>query len=99
MIPHQRELVERLKGRPFKLVGVSADDEKETLIRFLRKEKMPWTHMWSGATGGFIDQYQIGSYPTIYVLDAEGTIRFKHVRNEEMDRAVETLLKEMGRTK
>jgi peroxiredoxin len=99
MIPRQRELVERLKGKPFKLVGVSADDEKETLIRFLRKEKMPWTHMWSGATGGFIDQYQIGSYPTIYVLDAEGTIRFKHVRNEEMDRAVETLLKEMGRTK
>jgi thiol-disulfide isomerase/thioredoxin len=99
MFPHQRELVEKLKGKPVKLVSVSADDTKEILTKFLEKEKMPWTHMWSGAAGGFIDLYQIGSYPTIYVLDATGTIRFKHVRNEKMDHAVETLLKEMGSAK
>jgi hypothetical protein len=45
---------------------------------------MPWTHLWSGASGGFIDEYQIASYPTIYVLDAKGIIRFKHIRNEEL---------------
>jgi thiol-disulfide isomerase/thioredoxin len=96
MIPHERELVEKLKGEPFKLVSVSADDEKETLIKFLEKEKMPWTHLWSGASGGFIDEYQIASYPTIYVLDAKGVIRFKHIRNEELANAAETLLKEMS---
>jgi peroxiredoxin len=99
MIPHQRKLVEKLKGKPFKLISVSADDEKATLTRFLEKEKMPWTHMWSGATGGFIDQYQVWSFPTVYILDAKGTIRFKHIRNERMDRAVEALLEEMGRMK
>jgi len=96
MIPHQRELVEKLKGKPFKLVSVSADDQKETLTKFLEKEKMPWTHLWSGASGGFIDEYQIDSYPTIYVLDAKGIIRYKHVRNEELANAAETLLKEMS---
>src|SRR5262249_21153494 len=98
-IPHQRELVEKLKGKPAKLVSVSADDTKQILTKFLEKEKMPWTHMWTGAAGRFIDLYQIGSYPTIYVLDAEGTIRFKHVSNERMDHAVETLLNEMGSAK
>ena len=52
--------------------------------------------LWSGASGGFIDQYQIASYPTIYVLDGKGIIRFKHVRNEELANAAETLLKEMS---
>jgi thiol-disulfide isomerase/thioredoxin len=96
MIPHERALVERLKGKPFRLLSISADDEKETLVQFLEKEKMPWLHAWSGAAGGIADEYQVDSYPTIFVLDAQGVIRFKHVRNEAMDHAVETLLQEMS---
>lgn len=97
MIPHERELVEKMKSKPFKLVSLSADEKKETLTKFLETEEMPWTHMWNGgAKGNFLEQYQIRFYPTIYVLDAKGTIRFKHVRGEKMDRAVETLLKEMS---
>jgi peroxiredoxin len=98
MIPHERKLVARMKGKPFKLVSLSVDDEKETLTKFLEAEKMPWTHLWNGASGGFVELYQIQFYPTIYVLDAEGTIRFKHVRSEKMDHAVETLLGEMSRS-
>src|SRR5262249_439512 len=30
MIPHERELVKRLKDKPFVLVSISADDKKET---------------------------------------------------------------------
>src|SRR5262249_38211468 len=95
MIPHERELVERLRDKPFKLVSLSADDKKETLVKFLEKEKMPWTHMWNGADGGAIDLYQVQFYPTIYVLDPKAIIRSKHVRGEAMDKAVDTLLNEM----
>jgi peroxiredoxin len=96
MIPHEREMVEKLKSKPFKLVSLSADDKKDTLTKFLEKEEMPWTHLWNGsAKGNFLEQYQIRFYPTIYVLDAKGVIRFKHVRGAKMDEAVETLLKEM----
>ena len=35
------------------------------------------------------------SWPTIYVLDGTGKIRFKNVRGEAMDKAVDELLKEM----
>ena len=44
MIPHERAMVERLKGKPFALVSISADEKKETLRDFLAKESMPWTH-------------------------------------------------------
>ena len=96
MIPHERELVTKLKDKPFVLISLSADAKKETLTQFIEKEPMPWTHWWNGgASGGAVEAYKVRFYPTIYVLDDKGVIRFKHVRGEAMDKAVETLLKEV----
>ena len=96
MIPHERELVHRLKDRPFVLVSVSADDEKQTLTEFLEDTDMPWTHWWGGADGKkLLNEIYVPFYPTIYVLDAAGVIRYKNVRGPKMDEAVDTLLKEM----
>jgi thiol-disulfide isomerase/thioredoxin len=95
MIPHERKLVARLKGKPFVLVSISADAKKETLTDFLKKEPMPWTHWWNGAKGGILDELNVEGFPTIFVLDAKGVIRYKEVREEEMDKAVDALLKEM----
>ena len=55
MIPHEREMVERLKDKPFALVSISFDAEKKTLTDFLAKEKMPWTHWWNGGEGKLMD--------------------------------------------
>jgi thiol-disulfide isomerase/thioredoxin len=99
MIPHERELVKRLKDKPFVLVSISADAKKETLKEFLEKNEMPWTQWWNGATGGVITQLDVEYFPTIYVLDAKGIIRAKDVREEEMDKAVDKLLKEMEESK
>jgi len=95
MIPHERELVKRCAGQPFALVSISVDAEKETLARFLQKEPMPWIHWHNGDEGGVITALAIESYPTIYVLDSQGVIRFKDVRGKALDRAVDTLLKEV----
>jgi thiol-disulfide isomerase/thioredoxin len=95
MIPHEREMVERLKGKPFVLVSISADAKKETLTDFLKTEKMPWTHWWNGAEGGIVEDWDVSYYPTIYVLDAQGVIRHRDLRGEDLERAVTNLLKEM----
>ena len=96
MIPHEREMVAKLKDKPFVLISLSADAKKETLTAFLEKEAMPWTHWWNGgAQGGAVEAYKVRFYPTIYVLDDKGVIRYKHVRGEAMDHAVEALLKEV----
>lgn len=94
MIPHERELVERLKDKPFVLVSISADAEKETLTKFLEKTPMPWLHWHNGDKGGAMDSYNIEAFPTIFVLDDKGVIRYKGVRGEAMDKAVDALLKE-----
>jgi thiol-disulfide isomerase/thioredoxin len=99
MIPHEREMVAKFKGKPFELVSVSFDEKKETLTQFLEKEKMPWTHWWNGQGGMIGKELDIRAFPTIYVLDAEGVIRYKGVRNAAMDWAVETLIKEAEEAK
>ncbi|MFT3880290.1 MAG: TlpA disulfide reductase family protein [Gemmatales bacterium] len=96
MIPHEREMVAKLKDKPFTLVSISADDEKETLTNFLAKEKMPWTHWWSGSSGGILEDWDVQYYPTIYVIDAKGIIRHKDLRGEKLEKAVEELLAEAG---
>jgi thiol-disulfide isomerase/thioredoxin len=97
MIPHEREMVKKLKDKPFALISVSADDKQETLTKFLEKTEMPWTHWHAGAKGELLKKYQVKFFPTIYVLDAKGVIRFKNIRDKDLEAAVEELLKEMGK--
>ena len=99
MIPHERELVKRLKGKPFVLVSISIDAKKEKVKDFLKDNEMPWTHWWNGAKGGVISELGIKFIPTIHVLDAKGIIRAKGVRGEAMDKAVDKLLKELEESK
>lgn len=84
--------MERLNGKPFALVSISADAEKNTLTDFLAEEPMPWTHWRNGAEGKLIDTLSIMHYPTIFVLDGNGVIRYKEIRGEELEKAVNTLL-------
>jgi thiol-disulfide isomerase/thioredoxin len=100
-IPHEREMVERLKDKPFALVSISADEKKETLTEFLKKEKMPWTHWWNGMNGGIVEDWDVRAFPTIYVIDAMGIIRHKDLRGGELEKAVNGLLTEAeaGRAK
>jgi thiol-disulfide isomerase/thioredoxin len=95
MIPHEREMVARLKDKPFVLVSISADEKKETLTNFLTKEKMPWTHWWNGQEGGILEDWNVEGYPTIYVIDAKGVIRHRDLRGEKLEEAVNQLLKEL----
>ena len=94
MIPHEREMVERLKDKPFQLVSISFDEKLETLTDFLAKEKMPWMHWWNGNEGKLMDTLNIQHYPTIFILDPNGVIRYKEIRGEELEKAVNKLLDE-----
>jgi thiol-disulfide isomerase/thioredoxin len=94
MIPHEREMVGRLKSEPFALVSISGDEEKKTLSDFLAKTEMPWTHWWNGRSGGILEDWDVQYFPTLYVLDAKGVIRHKDLRGEELEKAVTGLIEE-----
>ena len=97
MYPHERSLVKRMKDKPFALLGVNSDS-KERLQDVIKRENISWRSWWDGgSTGGPIARaWNVRGWPTIYVLDHKGVIRYKGVRGEAMDKAVDALLAEMG---
>jgi len=100
MYPHERSLVKRLADEPFALIGVNSDRDLEELRPRLEEESITWRSFWNGpegTAGPISTAWGVRSWPTIYVLDAEGVIRFKNVRGEAMDEAVDELLAEMKR--
>ena len=97
MYPHERSLVKRLAGEPFALIGVNSDRDREALKQTLLTENISWRSFWNGGgtSGPISTRWNVASWPTIYVIDAEGKIRFKNVRGEKMDEAVDSLLAEL----
>jgi len=98
MIPHEREMNEKLKGKPFAFISISGDDTKETLTSFLEKEKMPWVH-WFADRKGILKDWNIRFYPTMYILDHKGVIRAKGLRGEELEKKVNELVVEAEKAK
>lgn len=96
MIPHEKTLVERLKNKPFALLGINTDSDVAMFKERCKKDGVTWRSAWQGGRSGPISKlYGVTGYPTIYVLDAKGVIRFKGVRGAQMDAAVDQLLAEL----
>jgi hypothetical protein len=98
MYPHERSLVARLKDEPFALIGINSDEDLEKLRPKLEKENISWRSFWNGAkgtAGPISTAWGVSSWPTIYVLDETGTIRFINVREKALDEAVDALLAEL----
>ena len=99
MYPHERSLVKQLADKPFALIGVNSDKDREKLKEVMKEKDITWRSFWNGplGTSGPISvKWAVTGWPTIYIIDAEGIIRFKGPRGEAMDEAVTKLLAEAG---
>jgi len=98
MYPHERSLVEKYKDQPFAIVGINSDRDRDKLKERMAEENITWKSFFDGGgTGGPIaSTWNVSGWPTIYVLDADGRIRFKDVRGPAMDAAIEELMAEVG---
>src|SRR5262245_50512124 len=100
MLPHERSLVKRLQDKPFALIGVNSDQSTKQLKEVAAKENITWRHFFDGpgTNGPIATAWNVSGWPTIYVLDQNGVIRYKGVREKAMDNAVDTLLAELEGT-
>jgi|TARA_B110000495_G_C22742558_1_gene435298 hypothetical protein len=101
MYPHERSLVKRLAGQPFALIGINSDRDREALKKVMKKQGITWRSFWNGGStqGPISSAWNVRGWPTIYVLDHNGVIRYKNVRGEKMDVAVDALLAEIKKGK
>jgi len=95
-LPHLKELVKLHANDPFALVGVATDPDLSEYLTKARGAGVTWRNAWAGGTmGTWPTSWGVQRYPTVYVLDAQGVVRFVDVRGEALSRAVQTLLDEM----
>jgi hypothetical protein len=81
MIPHERSLVQKLEGKPFVLIGVNSDREKETIENGLKEHKVTWRSFQNKREGksDIAQDFFVKGWPTLYLIDHKGVIRKKWI--------------------
>ena len=98
MFPHERSLVQKLQNKPFALLGVNSDEDREELKKTIVKEPITWRSFWDKSRSGLIAQrWQLQGWPTIFLIDKKGVIRHMHVGNPGdavLDQEIDQLVQE-----
>ena len=97
MVPHEKSLVERLRDKPFALVGVNGDIEPEELKKGIEKHEITWQSFKNkhGDKTSISEEWKIPGWPTFYLIDQKGIIRKRwaeSVSPEVLDRAIDNLI-------
>ena len=86
MYPHERSLVKRLAGKPFVIIGVNSDSDRERIKGVMVDEEITWRSFWNGGgtSGPISTAWNVRGWPTLYLIDHEGVIQYKgHGESEE----------------
>jgi thiol-disulfide isomerase/thioredoxin len=100
LVLEEKALVERLKGRPFALVGVNAESDPVRAKQVIEEQAISWPSFDDGdpTRGPIARRWNVRGWPTIYLLDAKGVIRLNKLPHHDLkllDEKVDELLKEL----
>jgi peroxiredoxin len=87
--PFQRLLLELYKDRPFVLLGVNSDRDPRSAKQSKMDHGLTYRTWWDGGgskntEGPIAKAWAVSGWPTIYVLDERGVIRFANLRQEDL---------------
>ena len=88
-----------MKGRPFVLLGVNSDADREKLKSVLMEKELTWRSFWNGGStsGPISTKWAVEGWPSLYVIDHKGIIRHVYLGSpgdEELDKVIDRLVKE-----
>ena|SRR6266404_4754660 len=95
MFPHERSLVKRLESAPFALIGVNSDMDLNLIKEKNKEAQITWRSFWDGPKGmegPIAKDFRVRGWPTLYLIDHMGVIRFKDVHAEALDKAIDELV-------
>ena len=100
--PYQRFMLELYEEDPVVILSVNSDEDMETILEAKAEEGLDYRVWWDGhgetATEGPIaTEWNVTGWPTIYILDENGVIRYAQKRYAEVITSVNELLWDLQR--
>jgi len=97
--------VKRLESKPFALIGVNSDKDKDDIKKKNVEAQITWRSFWNGekGTGGPISKtWEVQGWPTLYLIDHKGVIRRKFLGSpddKDLDRLIDELVEKAEKDK
>jgi thiol-disulfide isomerase/thioredoxin len=100
-LPNVKKAYEKYHDQGFDVVGISLDDNKEALTKFLDQEQLPWPILfsddamkqgWEGAA--MTSTFAITAIPATFLVDRSGKLVSLAARGEDLAPQIEKLLAE-----
>lgn len=94
-IPHVKQIWNAHKNESFTIIGISADQDPETLNTFLQQENITWPQYYEAdGTINVSEMYNVHAIPYTVLVDKKGHIAEVNLRGEELADRVTQLLAE-----
>lgn len=94
-VPEIQKAYNKYHDKGFEIVGISLDEEKDALEKFVKQRKLPWPQHFDGARfdGKLALKYGVNVAPTTYLIDRDGKI-IKHLSGtDDLEKEIENALK------
>lgn len=94
-LPNLKAAYKKFKSKGFEIVSVSVDDDTDDWIKAVKDNSMNWVQLWNGEDmqGSAAVKYTITAIPATFLIDAEGTIIGRNLRDHELEEALEDYFK------
>lgn len=94
-VPTVKAAYDKYHDAGFEIVGISLDDSKEALLRFIKEHQMPWPQYFDGKhwNNDISFRFGIDGVPTEWLVDRNGILRDTQARSD-LENAVARLLNE-----
>jgi peroxiredoxin len=87
--------VKTFAKRPFTLLGVNSDRDLDVARDCVKRLQVNWRSIADGGTQGpNSNLWQIQSWPSTFLIDHRGVIRYRDLRGAEEDRRLRELIEE-----
>jgi len=97
LVPHEKGLVKSLEGKPFVLLGISADRTLEDLKTTEQEQQINWRSWWDEHRS-LRRQWDVKVLPTLFLIDHNGIVRYRFegggpTTEEDLEAAINDLVR------
>ncbi len=92
-MPHLKEVYAKHKDAGLEVIGVHTTSRGEDMAAFVQEQELPWP-VAVDIEQKTVEAFRVDSFPDYYLIDRAGNLRVADLANGDLDRAIETLLKE-----